>query len=542
MTINLIPYGQLPGGNFGINVDNGTGDPIAVILEVKDTLPAVGDPNNFDGRLVYAVDDNTIYVFIEAGTSSFWDPMEGTAATVDAVDGNPPTSPTPTTGSFYWDTDTEILFIWDGFEWQRCGGRYSVDVVEKLNIGTGTQSTFPLGTNEAPLTEHVEAFLGGVRQVSNNADTSGGADYAVVGTNIVFATAPAIDVEIFTRSLETVEVAQTAEAFDVLITAVNGQEEFDTGRTDIQSEAILVSVNGATQVLDTDYTVFQADTTISSLTKTFSGSTEAVVVTNADHGIVTVGTIVQIWGYEEDEGDGDKYEVIGIDSSIQFRIEIDSTEFETVTPECAGCPYFTPSFITNKVVFSPSPFVGGEQVYMKMFKSLTTAPVQGESNTLQLLTSALGQDISAAKVGEALQVKGILAGTNISVTDNGDDLVIASATGATSESRSGATGNFLQPSPTESYVGVSSTPSTPVTVDMSNAFDPPYTGAGDPNSRGRRILIKDEGGNAGTNNITVIGPSGASFETLSNYTINVDFGAVEFVFDDTNWWITQVYP
>ena len=84
MTINLIPYGQLPNGNFGINLDNTTGDPIAAALEVKDTLPAVGDPLNFVGRLVFAKDTTTTYVFIDTPVP-FWDPLEGIPAEVGAV-------------------------------------------------------------------------------------------------------------------------------------------------------------------------------------------------------------------------------------------------------------------------------------------------------------------------------------------------------------------------------------------------------------------------------------------------------------------------
>ena len=103
MTINLIPYGQLPDGNYGINLDNLTGDPIASVMEVKDTLPAAGDPLNFVGRLVFAKDVQKAFIFNDT-PSPFWDPLEGIPAEVDAVAGNPPTVPTPPLGGLFWDS------------------------------------------------------------------------------------------------------------------------------------------------------------------------------------------------------------------------------------------------------------------------------------------------------------------------------------------------------------------------------------------------------------------------------------------------------
>ncbi len=545
MTINLIPYGQLPDGNYGINLDNLTGDPIASVMEVKDTLPAAGDPLNFVGRLVFAKDVQKAFIFNDT-PSPFWDPLEGIPAEVDAVAGNPPTVPTPPLGGLFWDTDTEVLFVWDGIEWQAAGGRYATVVVERKYNGDNITTTYSTGTSSAPLASHVEAFLNGVRQINNVVDP-GSPDYSIVGTNIIFVTPPALGVEIFVRSLETIQVAQTAEAFDVVFTSYAADQlEFDTGRTDIQPEAMIVTINGATQVLGTDYTISQADTTIVSITKAFPADIEAIVTTTAPHGIVLPGTVVEIRGYTEPEGDGVKYSVLAVDSPTVFRIVVTATDFAAPpTPDPIG--FFTPSFITNKITFTVAPYATGDPlpipvIYVKMFKALVTGPATGEINTLAKLPSAVGQDITAAKAAEVLQVKGILAGTNVSVVDNGTDLVISSATGSTSEARVGATGNFLQPSPTESYVGVSSTPSTPVTIDMAVAFNPAYAGPGDPNARGRRILIKDEGGAAGVNNITITGPVGALYEGAPNYTISTNFGAVELVFDDTNWWITQVYP
>ena len=538
MTINLVPYGQLPNGNFGINLDNLTGKPIAAALEVKDTLPAVGDPDNFVGRLVFAKDTTTTYVFVDTPVS-FWDPLEGIPADVGAVAGNPPTVPVPALGSLFWDTDTEVLFVWDGLSWQAAGGRYATVVVERKEIGDNITSTFALGTASAPLPSHVEAFINGIRQINNAVDFTS-PDYSVVGTNIVFTTPPATGVEIFLRSYETIQIAQTAEAFDIFVTATPGQTDFSTGRTDIQPEAVIVSVNGAVQVLGVDYNVTQADTTIVSINKAFPADVEAIVVTTAAHGIVIPGTVVEISGFAEPEGDGVKYSVTGVDTPTQYRISVGAGDFVAgATPNPIG--FFTPSFIANEVQFI-TPLAGGENVYIKMFKGLVTGPSVGEANTLALLPTASGQDITSTKAGDVLQVKGLLAGTNMTVTDNGTDLVLASATGATSESRAGVNTNFHQVSPTESYIGVSGTPSFPVTIDMALAFNPAYTGPGDPNSRGRRVLIKDEGGNAGTNNITIIGPLGALFEGGPNYTIAVNGGAVELVFDDTNWWITQVYP
>lgn len=562
MAINLIPYGQLPNGNYGINLDNVTGKPRAAVMEVQDTLPPVADPDNFAGRLVFDKTTLISYVFVDTPAPGVWDPLEGIPAEVGAVAGNPPTSPPPITGGLFWDTDTEVMFVWDGLEWMPIGGRFATIIVERKHVGDGATLVFPLGTSSAPGTATlVEVFINGIRQISNITDLTT-PDYSVVGSNVVFVTPPAVDVEILTRAAETVAISQTAEITDVThvvpsIHVPSGPYEVDTGRTDIQPEGMVVSVNGAIQRLknpnqaagDGDYHITQADTSIATLAKAFPTDVEALATTNSPHGITLPGTVVRIDGTDEPLYN-DKFTVTGIDSPLIFRISVPATH----PASASGDPimFFTPSFISNKVVFEPDPFVGDEVIYIKSFKALVSAPVVGEANSLALIPGAVGQDISAAKVGDVLQVKGILAGTNVSVTDNGNDLVIASATGATYESRVGVTGNFVQPGPTTSYVGVSSTPSTPVTVDLLSVVANPWLGPGGTFAaqwRGRRIVIKDEGGNASVNPITIIGPTStvppanAFFEGGgTSYVINDDFGSVTLVFDDATWWITAKRP
>jgi hypothetical protein len=55
---------------------------------------------------------------------------------------------------------------------------------------------------------------------------------------------------------------------------------------------------------------------------------------------------------------------------------------------------------------------------------------------------------------------------------------------------------------------------------------------------GKTLIIKDIGGNAGTNNIGVVGQAGETIDGINNVTINVidvDYGHVKLISDGTNW-------
>ncbi len=536
MAINLIPYGQLPNGNYGINLDNTSGDPRAAALEILDTLPSVSSSDNFEGRLVYSIDDVTMYVYTIDGTSSEWVALEGVPATVGLSDGSttdpkPPVTGSETAGELYWTTDTEVLFVWDGLEWQAAGGRYATTAIENRYVGDGNTGSYSLGVSSTVESSLVEVFIDGVRQNSLDVEPSTG-DYSIVGTGIVFVVYPVLDAEILTRAFQTIQISQTARVFESVYTAGGGQTEFETGVAGSQKESILVSVDGLTKTLDVDYEVIQQDTTISSIIKAGSGAVLAEVITIEPHGITATQTVVEIGGALEPEYN-DSFSVDSITDSITYNINVLATDPVSATPD--PILYFSPAFIGDKVVFFTG-LSGGELVDIKSLKNIVTSPSEGEANELALVsgTTSGRQDIVYGKTGINLQVKGLAPGSNVSISDNGTDLVITAATGANFENRIGANGGLISPGDTVSYVGVLDTNiiGANIVVDLSGSG----SGGGSPSS-GRKITIKDEGGSANTRNIEVVGPSSATFDgAIAPYIINFDRGSVTLVFDSSNNW------
>ena len=536
MARNLVPYGLLPNGNYGINLDNTTGDPRAAALEVLDTLPSVADPDNFAGRLVFSIADSTIFVYA-VSPSTTWIALEGVPATIGVSDGSPTDPKPPVTGSeipgeLFWTSDTEVLFVWDGLEWQAAGGRYATNVIERRNVGDNATVSYALGVGSAIPSELVEVFIDGVRQNSLDVEPGTG-DYSVVGTGIVFVAPPVMSAEILTRAYETVQISQTARVFETVATATLGQDTFPTGVAGTQPEAIIVSVNGLTNTIGVDYTVLQQDTTVVSITKAFAGDVLATVVTLAIHGITATGTAVELAGALEVQYN-DTFVVASILGPNSFTISVLAADPISATPD--PILFFSPPFIGDQVVFN-TPLLGGELVDIKSLKNLVVAPSTGEANTLSLIAGATvgRQDITAVKLGDVLQVKGIAPGSNVTIVDNGTDLVITAATGANFENRVGANGGLITPGDTVSYVGVLDTPiaGPNIVVDLSGSGP----GGGVPTA-GRKITIKDEGGLAGTlRNIDVIGPFGATFEgAVAPYTITTDRGSVTLVMDSSNNW------
>jgi len=544
MSKNLVPYGLLPAGNYGINLDNTTGEPIAAALEVMDTLPPVADPDNFPGRLVFSKADSTAFIYITLPAAA-WVALEGIPATVGNSVGAPTFLP-PVTGSeqageIFWTLDTQVLFVWDGFVWQPAGGRFATTVIEQRHVGTGAQTVFSLGVSTAVPTEHVEIFIDGIRQNSLNIEPVTG-DYTVAGTNVVFTAPPVFGAEIITRSLESVQISQTAQVFERVVTAGVGQTNFATGVSGTQPEALLVFIDGVAQSLAAgDFTLQQADTTLATFSKALPGDITGNITVNGPHGITNPGTVITIDGTDQPVINGRAF-VVNAASDFSLGSVTLIVDMLAGDPQfMLGNPimFFSPPFFEDEVVFSPSPFVGTEIVHIKAFKSLVVAPSTGEANTTQIIPGATPgrQDITASKFGDILQFKGVAPGANVLVADNGTDLVISASTGANFEDRIGANGALLMPGDTTSYVGVLDSNLFAVVVDLVDVGP----GAAPPTA-GRKITIKDEGAGAGINNITIQDTNGNLFDDGvggipgGSFVMSNTRGSVTFVFDGINTW------
>jgi len=537
MAKNLVPYGLLPSGNYGINLDNATGDPLATALEVLDTLPSVADPDNTPGRIVFSIADATIFLYINSPTTQ-WVALEGVPAEVGLSDGSPTDPKPPVTGSevpgaLYWTTDTEVLFVWDGLQWQATGGRYATNVIERRAVGDNITVSYPLGVGSALPSELVEVFIDGVRQNSLTVEPVTG-DYSVVGTTIVFVVPPVLNAEVYTRAYETVQISQTARVFESITTAGIGQTTFQTGVAGTQPEAILVTVDGIGKTIGIDYSVNQQDLTVNSIIKAFAGAVLANVNTIDPHGITSVGTVVELGGALEAEYNGD-FTVANIVGPNDYEINVLATDPISATPD--PILYFSPPFVPDEVEFFVG-MTGGELVDIKSLKNLVVAPTAGEANTASLNSLAPfgSADITDGKSGVDLQFKGLVAGSNITIVEDapGHQITIAASTGANYEQRIGANGSPIVVGESPSYVGVLDTniPGPNIIVDLATCG--PGGAAPTP---GRKIIIKDEGGLAGSlRNIDITGPFAATFDGAATYTISTDRGAVTLVFDSSNNW------
>ena len=525
MAITLIPYGLLEGGRYGIKLDDITGKPIASVVEILATLPSSVDPANFDGRMIFAIDAQILYVFLAASIE--WFPLEGIPAEVGAVGGNPPTIPIPANGSLFFDTDTEVSFVWDRAAWQPMGGRFAARYVEQQSVSSGVAGpggdTFSLGT--IPIyAEFVEVFLDGVRQTPNP-----GGDYNVIGASVVFAVPVPAAVEVYTRTLESTvledpAILQNAQCITArYVNQPAAVTDFDIGAAGVDPACTMVFRNG---MLLTgggeDYNISAADTTITGIVKT--AATTAQVTTSIAHGAAT-GDVITITGCNEPEFNG-TFTVGLIVSLTVFEIPV----VITAPAACSGALVsFSPPLVNDEIILNVATALN-DDINIMTFQRIIVAPNSGEANTASNL--GVGVGLFSTKTGIDLRFKSIAGGNGIIVTDGGGGTVsITADTLQTFESRVGINSSVYNLGTTESYVGVRDTSSV-VTIDLSTV--PAGT-----SGSGRRLVIQDESGGAGTNNIQ-IAHAGRTFSGVASpLLIDTDYGSVTIVYDGTNWHVVS---
>jgi hypothetical protein len=182
--------------------------------------------------------------------------------------------------------------------------------------------------------------------------------------------------------------------------------------------------------------------------------------------------------------------------------------------------------MVNDNVVLNIPTTLGEDITIMAFQRIITAPSTGEANTVSNLGTGVG--LFSTKTGVDLRFKSISGGTGILVTDPGSGTISISADALqTFESRSGINTSVYLMAVTDSYIGVRNTTSV-VTIDVS-------TVPGGTTGSGRRLIVQDESGGAGSNAIQII-HAGALFSGApSPFILNVDFGSVTIVYDGNDW-------
>lgn len=128
-----------------------------------------------------------------------------------------------------------------------------------------------------------------------------------------------------------------------------------------------------------------------------------------------------------------------------------------------------------------------------------------------------GQTDSTAKL------KTLVGGENILISETPDEIVISNLSGG--DYVNVITDYNIQP--TDYIVGVADTSTN------RNIYLPLAACAGP----GKKVLVKDESGNAGTNNITIHAQSGQMIDDQTLTTISSDYGFVEFYSNGFNWFV-----
>lgn len=511
----FLPYGKLPDGKYGLRLENNTSVPLASVIEVVDTLPAVATPSNFPGRTVFERTTGSLYVFINDPTAS-WASLDGIPADIGNVNGTPPTSPVPPDGKLYYDLDTEVLFVWDSTAWRPVGGRYAAQFKQQIYTADGFDTTFSMGTTSIVTSSYVEVYLDGVRQTPNP-----GGDYDVVGTNIVFASAPPNGVRILIRALESNAVVQNAQMYQASYTADAGNTQFSVGVPGLDPAGVLVFKDGVLQTLSVDYTYNQQNTNITTLLKT--SSTVARATTVHPHNL-SIGFTVTLSGILENYYNNTTFVVTSTPTATQFEFTVLSSAPANGTPD--PIMYFSPAYRNDLIEFV-TPLTGGETIDIRAIKNAIIAPSTGEANTLASVGS--GTDLTAGKAGTTLQMKSLKAGANVTIMSDSSEVTISVSNAGSYIDRIGISSPTYTVGP-EGYVGVMNT-SLPVTVSLANITGPTFSG--------RSIVVMDESGGAASNNITVSTGGNLIDGLHTTYVINTNYGCVSMVYNGSNWHIVS---
>lgn len=511
MPVNLIPYGLLSDGKYGIKLDDNTRKPIAAAIEILTILPPIGDTSNFPGRTVFLNGTSEIYIFTDT-PSLKWIQIDGGAVEIRAVAGNPPLIPVPDNGEFLFDTDTDVLFLYDGAEWVKVGGKYASSIVTQNYIGNGSTTLYPMGTNTNINPNYVEVFLDGVRQTPF-------VDYTVIGNQVSMLTAAPTGVIVLIRAMESTSVVQSAQVQETTSIATSGQTTFSLGVAEADPNGVLVFVNGIFKTRNVDYNLVQYNTQIISFNKILP--TVAQIVTTNPHNL-SINTVIRVRGGQSPEYNDDLFTVLNVINSVTFDVTVPLTHPVSAIP--SPLMYFTPNFTNDNVVFL-TPLNASDVVTIKRFNSITTAASGGEANNI---VSMGGQTpLYIGKVGTDLQMKTVKSGPNVTINDFGAYIEISANLSQGFINRVGINNNVHMVT-TEDYVGVRNT-ITPVTINLT----------GVPNNvsqSGRKIIIKDESGTASFGNITIHAGT-QTIDGISNvYVINTNYGSVELVKDGYNWY------
>lgn len=534
--VGLVPYGKLADGSHNFLYDSSTGQPLVSVMEVLATLPDTSGASNFPGRLVFTLDTQNIYIW-DDNPSDAWIPLKSSAVEVDS--GDPPLVPTPTAGDLFYSTTTKVLYLYDGSAWVAIGGERGAEVLWRHYTGDDVVDQFATGATTSPPVEYVQVYLDGVVQQPGS---NGVRDYYMIGNDVKMNAVPSGGTAISIRTLTFIDGVRNSKFLTQRYTASGNS--YDTGSIQIDPGQVSVYIDGVRQIPYTggaagtyDFRIATQDTTISTLT---SSGTTCTAITAEAHGFTT-GDTITISGALESEYNG-TFAVATTPTSTSF------------TYTAAGTPSASPATPNPSIEFSPVKvndavvFVNssgndeappsGSIIHINTIENVTASSDAGEINTASNVGGGTG--LYYQKDTYDLQFKSLVAGGNINLTDNGTSITIDENANRFMEYQSynGTPTTYTVNSDNDVYIAVRNASGSAVTIDLVNI---PTTAA----STGRRIIIKDEAYNAGTDAINIKPGASSKIDDGvigANYQITDDGGAVHLVMDGTDWHVHYREP
>jgi len=520
MTLSFLPYGRLPSGQYGIS--EGTGLlPIAASIEILGTIPSPTDPNNFPGRSVFDIANSTLYQYIGTTPTGTWKAVDEIPV---AVGNTNPTTPNPSIpGQIYYQTSTKLLYVWDGAQWDIIGGQYAASLLVNDYVGDGTTTAFATGSSSLINAISIFATIDGVLQSPIN-------DYTISGSSVLFSTPPAANTLVELRSLVSAPVIQNSQINRASFTGNGAQTIYSAPDSNLNINSTFVFVNKVLQIPYVDYTLSPANNSILTITN-ISGIT--TVVTQVPHNI-PIGSAIMLEGITGGASgavaayNNQSFVVTTVPTPTSFTFTLSGGP----TTASGTSMYYSPTFTNDTVTFTTAPFSGYE-IEIRTLKNAVVAPT---SNLITGFTS-VGSGISICynNSGNILQFKSLVAGENITLIDQGTDVVINVNTLNSFENAVYFNGNYYAVVDTTgsfiSYLGVKNTGNVPVNINLTGI---PLLQAG------RRITIVDESGTASINNITISTGGPLINNSGNTFVINTNYGYVTLVQDGANYFISNV--
>lgn len=535
--VGMIPYGVRADGSYGTLLDT-NGKSLVSVCEILNTLPDVSAASNFVGRLVFSISDRNIFVWNNSSGAE-WISLQPTLVTTGTTD--PSATPTPVLGALYYNTVSQVLYIWSGTSWDGVGGQRGAGVLWRFYTGDGATSLFDTGATTLPPVEFVQVFVNGVAMSPGTSSTR---DYFMIGNQVQLNSVPASGAKVAIRTLTFITATRNSKFIGSRYVADGTTNQFSTGVMQIDPNQIFVWIDGVAQTPNLgngvgtyDFNVVTQDLKVTSLT---SVGTTCSVTTEAPHNL-TVGKNATISGALETAYNG-TFVVTSVLSSNVFKYTAATTPTSsTATPNPTIT--FGPATTNDYIQFVNSSGVAtppgaGSVIQIKAVDNVVAGNLVGEANDGVMVGSGNGVHIYAGKSGVDLQFKTVSALSNrIQLTETASDIYIDAKSDSiiTYVAWNGSPATYIV-QPTDSYIGVKNSQGIPVAVDISTNI------ALNSSNTGRKLTITDEAGNASVNPISIVPNPASSIEGLpagTAFVINTNYGSVTMVLDGTNWKLTS---